>query len=280
MGQPADANNAHWWIDRSGQVAAFAVLGTASAAWVLMLALPTMRMAGMTHSPTAVGAMGSNMSGVSGPVWTLAEAATFLGGWALMMAAMMLPSATPMIALFNTVSRSRAGGEAPVRTMAFAFPYVALWALTGVPVYLASVLFGGLARNEPAIHSAAPYAVGAVLLIAGGYQFSPLKQLCLSKCNNPIGFLAHHWQPGNTGAARMGGRHASYCLGCCTMLMIVLVTAGSMGLVWVLLIAAAVLAEKIAPPRFPTRAFTGIVLAAIGMLVFIDPSIATWMHNT
>ena len=271
MGRPADAGVSGWLIDRFGKVAAAAVLGMAALAWLVMYARP------MTHVPILIDShnvMRASMSDMAGAHWLPADAVKFLSGWFLMMAAMMLPSATPMISLFSTVSRIRTPGRARVRTVAFVGSYLALWTVTGVPVYVASVSLSALARAHPDVHRAAPYAISAVLIAAGAYQFSRTKQLCLTKCNNPIGFLAHHWHPHTSGAIQMGTRHAVYCIGCCAMLMAVLVTAGSMGLRWALLVAGAVLIERLTPPHIHARALIGAILFTVGALVLVEASVA------
>ena len=159
------------------------------------------------------------------------------------MAAMMLPSATPMIALYSTVARRRDPGAAAGRTTAFAVPYAAVWALSGIVVYALSVAIEALVQSHRSAHDAAPYAVAGTLLAAGAYQFTPLKRMCLANCRNPLNFLSRTWGPGLAGAAPIGFAHAAHCFGCCALLMVVLVAAGAMGLAWVLLIAAAVARE-------------------------------------
>ena len=271
MGRPADPGISGWSIDRSAKVAAVAVLGTAAFAWLEIFARP------MEHAPSLISSHDvtrASMSAMAGTHLLPADAVKFLSGWLLMMTAMMLPSATPMISLFSTVSRIRTPGRVLVRTVAFVGSYLTLWSMTGVPVYVARVLLSAFAVAHPDVHRAAPYATSAVLIAAGAYQFSRTKQLCLTKCSNPVGFLAHHWQPHTFGAIQMGTRHAVYCMGCCALLMAVLVTAGSMGLRWALLVAAAVLIEKLTPPHIHARALTGAILFAIGALVLVKASVA------
>lgn len=274
MGRPAERR---WWVDRSGQVAAGAVLVAAAVAWTLMLSRPAMSMPGMDTSGSGMSAHSSSMT--STPMgmnsgWTIATAGTFIAAWALMMAAMMLPSATPMIALFATLARSRDSRTAGTRITAFVFPYVALWGLTGIPVYAVAVWLNKLRSSHESVSDASPYLVAGVLLAAGAYQFSHLKGVCLTNCRNPVGFLVHRWHQGASGALRMGALHATYCVGCCALLMVVLVAAGSMGLLWVLLVAVAVLAEKVAPTRVPVAAITGLALLALGGAAAASPAMS------
>src|SRR5262249_13921171 len=173
---------------------------------------------------------------------TVLDGLLYVGAWATMMAAMMLPSASPMIGLYAATQRNSAGlvGEA-MPVVLFTLMYLALWASTGVPIYLVSVALGAITSD------ALSYGIAGVLVVSGLFQLSPLKRVCLRRGRSPIGFLLGHWRPGWRGGLAMGWAHAVYCLGCCWALMVVLVAAGAMGLRWVLLIAAVVAAEKLLP---------------------------------
>ncbi|MDE3133175.1 MAG: DUF2182 domain-containing protein [Acidobacteriota bacterium] len=279
MAAPGEVPASRWWIDRSGRTVAYVVLIVAAAAWVVMLELPGAMMPGMggaatgMAAPAPVAAMHS-MMGNSGAGFSLAGMAVFTAAWTVMMAAMMLPSATPMIALCGTVARRRGPDRSVRAVVAFALSYVVLWALTGIPVYAAALGIDALERSHRWAAGLAPYTVAATLLAAGAYQFSALKRTCLANCRNPLSFLAAHWRPGLTGAARAGLLHARSCLGCCAPLMVVLVAAGGMGLAWVLLIAAAVALEKLASGWRSPSALTGLGLLGVGSSLVIDPGLA------
>jgi predicted metal-binding membrane protein len=198
----------------------------------------------------------------------LADGARYVAAWTVMMAAMMLPSALPMIALHAATLRA-----APPRARArgvteFALVYVALWAATGVPMYLATVALTDLPSAVVA------HGVAGVLVAAGLFQLSPLKRVCLRACRSPVGFLLGHWRPGRWGSLALGWAHAVYCLGCCWALMVVLVAAGAMGLAWVLLIAAVVAAEKLAPGGEWIARLTGAALVLAGVTVAAFPALA------
>jgi predicted metal-binding membrane protein len=124
------------------------------------------------------------------------------------------------------------------------------------------------------------YTTAGVLIAAGIFQLSPLKQVCLRHCRSPLGFLLGHWRAGWRGAVSMGWAHALYCLGCCWALMVVLVVAGAMGLPWVLLIASVVAAEKILPRGEWVARTTGVGLALLGVAVVVHPSLATALRVT
>lgn len=285
MAPLADAP-ARLWVDRSGRTVAYALLGVALAAWLTMLTFPGVRMPGMSgamseRAPTVMAAASHRMvmgaTAVEGWSWT--DLIAFTGSWALMMAAMMLPSATPMIALYSTVARRRGARAVAVWTAMFVAPYVALWALSGVPVYGATLWINTLTGSHRWAHQAAPYAVAATLLTAGAYQFSPLKRRCLANCRNPLSFLAAHWRSGAAGAARIGLLHALDCVGCCALLMVVLVAAGAMGLAWVLLIAGAVTLEKLASRWRASPAFVGLALVLLGTVIALHPSLAGHLRS-
>jgi predicted metal-binding membrane protein len=200
----------------------------------------------------------------------LVDLVGFVVSWAVMMAAMMLPSALPMIALYGAIRRNATGSVAKgVPVALFSLVYLVLWAATGVPVYLAGVLLSGLPTES------VPYAVAVVLVAAGAYQWSPLKHICLRACRSPLGFLLGHWRAGRRGSVALGWAHATYCLGCCWALMVVLVAAGAMGLAWVLLIAAVVAAEKLLPAGEWTARATGAALVLLGIAVAIRPDLVT-----
>jgi len=124
-----------------------------------------------------------------------------------------------------------------------------------------------------------PYAIAAVLIGAGAYQFTAAKRVCLRQCRTPLMFLANRWRPGLTGAISVGFAHAGYCVGCCWALMVVLVAAGSMGLPWVLLIAVVVLVEKVVPRGEWTARLGGGLLIALGIVVAVHPALAATLRS-
>jgi predicted metal-binding membrane protein len=247
--------------ERSTVITYAALLGVTAAAWLAMLRVPMgdQDMAGMEMAMTP----------------TVADGLTFVLAWAIMMAAMMLPSAMPMIGLYAAMQRDASNATARTAAVsAFTAVYVMVWALTGVPIYVASVALMGVAASTLA------YTTAGVLIAAGIFQLSPLKQVCLRHCRSPLGFLLGHWRAGWRGAVSMGWAHALYCLGCCWALMVVLVVAGAMGLPWVLLIASVVAAEKILPRGEWVARTTGVGLALLGVAVVVHPSLATALRVT
>jgi predicted metal-binding membrane protein len=205
---------------------------------------------------------------------TIADATAYVGGWAVMMTAMMLPSAAPMIALYAATQRNeRRAGVRALAVGAFAVAYLVLWAATGLPAYFASLGLMALSRTTLA------YVIAVVLVVAGVFQWTPLKRVCLRHCRSPIGFLLGHFRPGLRGALAMGIAHAWYCVGCCWALMGVLVVAGAMGLPWVLLIACIVAAEKLLPGGERLARATGVLLVTLGVVMAIRPELAMMLRG-
>jgi predicted metal-binding membrane protein len=200
---------------------------------------------------------------------TVVDGLVYVASWTVMMAAMMLPSALPMIALYAATQQSTGGQARKILPVAlFTLVYLGVWAATGVPMYFASAL---LAASDAVVLG---YGIAAVLVVAGIFQVSPLKQMCLRHCRSPVGFFLGHWRAGWRGSLGMGWAHATYCLGCCWALMVVLVVAGAMGLAWVLLISAAVAAEKLLPGGTWIARGVGVALVLLGLAVAIRPDVA------
>jgi predicted metal-binding membrane protein len=164
--------------------------------------------------------------------------------WAVMMAAMMLPAAMPMVSVFGTLNKSR--GEAS-RTIAFVAGYLALWTAFAAAATAAQWTLQTNGLLSPMIVSMSPALSAALLVIAGAFQFTPLKHACLRACRSPLGFLLTDWRDGLWGAARMGARHGLYCLGCCWALMALLFVGGAMNLLWIAALTLLVAMEKLAP---------------------------------
>lgn len=245
----------------------------AGLSWVLVVHQAS-EMPGMSMEASGMVMAESPSSGI------FAEATAYLLAWGVMMAAMMLPSATPMITLYGTVHRKRTQDRnAGVPVALFTLVYLVVWLAFGIPVYLLGVALEGAASASPAVAHLLPYALAIVLLAAGIYQLSPLKRVCLQACRSPIGFLMGHWQSGYFGTLKMGLAHAAYCVGCCWSLMVVLVAAGAMALHWVLLITALVFVEKLFPHGEWTARAIGAALIVIGTVVILQPDVAAMLHG-
>jgi predicted metal-binding membrane protein len=212
------------------------------------------------------GAMGVEMSDAN---FTLGGLGIFLAVWTVMMGAMMLPSAAPMILTF-AAAQARRDRNVAVPTWMFVAGYSLVWGYAGVVVFVfvhaGKDLVDRLAWPES--DAWASLAFGVTLTIAGLYQFTPLKRLCLRHCRSPLAFVRRHWRDGWEGAVEMGCRHGLYCLGCCWALFSVMVAAaGMMHFVWMLLMTLVVFAEKVLPhgPRISVAVALGLI--ALGLLV-------------
>jgi predicted metal-binding membrane protein len=190
--------------------------------------------------------------------------------WAVMMIGMMLPSAAPTTLLFATVLRKSDPQNAPVaRTYAFAGGYLLVWTAFSVAATLLQWVLARTALLSPmmAITSS---TLGALILIAAGvYQWTPLKQSCLTRCRAPADFISRHWRSGVTGALRMGARHGTYCVGCCWVLMLLLFFGGVMSLTWIAAITVFVLLEKLAPRGVQGGRLSGVLLLLAGFAVLL-----------
>lgn len=206
----------------------------------------------------------------------LAGAAGFTGAWVVMMAAMMLPSAAPLVLLYRAAG---VGGRA-ANTVPLVAGYLLAWAGFGALVYAAQQALGAVALSSLTLGDARPYAVAGILAIAGVYQFTPLKQACLRQCRSPLDFLMHRWRGAGVFAAfRLGVEHGVYCVGCCWGLMAVLVIAGAMSLLWVVLIALIVFMEKLMPFGERGAQLTGAGLGLVAVLVAAHPELSTLLRG-
>src|SRR6266851_10057875 len=185
--------------------------------------------------------------------------------WTVMMVAMMVPSAAPMVLAFLTVNQRRqAAGRPFVPVAIFLFGYLAVWT-----AFSAVATFAEWGLHQAAMLSTTMTATstalnGGLLIAAGVFQWTPLKRACLKGCRSPLSFLMSEWRDGAAGAFVMGLRHGTYCLGCCWVLMALLFVAGVMNLLWVAVIALFVMAEKISAKGELLARVTGIGLIIAG----------------
>lgn len=210
---------------------------------------------------------------MSGGPWTLDHALVMLAMWIAMMAAMMLPSAAPMILLYATVARARrARGERGGSAGIFAAGYAAVWIGFSIAAVALQFALERAALLSPMMETTSMALAGAVLIAAGIYQWLPLKQACLRRCRSPLDFMVLHWREGARGAFRMGAAHGAYCVGCCWMLMLLLFVGGIMNLAWIAGLALFVLVEKLVPAGNWIGRIAGGVLVAWGIAVLLAPA--------
>ena len=224
----------------------------------------------LVHLKLAMAMAGMNMPGmvmVDTQEWGTTTVLLLFMMWAVMMVAMMVPSATPMILAFLTVNQSRSNANRPLApTGIFLLGYLAVWTaysavatLAQWGLHQATLLSTTMAATSAALN-------GGLLIAAGVFQLTPLKRTCLNGCRSPLSFLMSEWRNGGVGAFVMGLRYGAYCLGCCWILMALLFVAGVMNLFWVAAIALLVMAEKILPRGEILSHVAGIALVAAGVV--------------
>jgi predicted metal-binding membrane protein len=203
---------------------------------------------------------------------TAASAVTLLLAflmWTIMMAGMMLPSASPMMLFFAAIARkNRDRGVLPA-TWLFAGGYLLVWMAFSFGATALQVLFEEMQLASSMMVATSKWLSSAILIGAGLYQWSSLKGQCLTQCRSPIHFITGHWQPGRLGALRMGMTHGLYCVGCCWAIMLLLFVGGVMNLLWVAGIAGFVLLEKLVPAGRLVGRITGIGLIGSGAFLLI-----------
>lgn len=242
--------------------------------WVGLAGLALGAWGYLLHLSRTMGAADTDMTGMAGMAgmgavaapWTPADVAFTAAMWATMMAGMMLPAAAPVILLFAGVNRRRReqGGVA-VPTAVFLLGYLVVWSAFSGGAALAQWGLHTAALLSPLMATTSPVLGGALLIAAGVYQLTPLKEVCLASCRSPLGWLMTEWREGVGGAFRMGLGHGAYCLGCCGILMGLLFVTGVMNLLWVAVIAAFVLVEKVAPAGVLVGRVAGVALIAVGL---------------
>ena len=243
----------------AGRRHAAALLAVALAAWAFVAWLALV--ADPMTQPLARLAMPMSTA------WRPATVAAVFMMWSVMMAAMMLPSALPMALVFARLSPR--GGRAPF--LAFVGAYLLVWAGFSVVATLLHWALQSAGLVSPMSMRAVPVLSGGLLVAAGLYQMTPLKNACLSRCRAPVQFLMSEWRAGTWGALVMGLRHGLFCVGCCWALMAVLFAVGIMNLPAVVALALAVGIEKLVPRGDWIARGIGIVLILAGLFVLGSP---------
>jgi predicted metal-binding membrane protein len=210
------------------------------------------------------------MRGMDQGAWTgLGTLGWFLGIWVVMMAAMMLPSVAPTVALYSRMTRQRS----PLSPLLFAAGYLVTWAGAGLVAFTLAATVSRFSGDALAWDRAGRWVAGATLVVAAGYELSPLKNVCLGRCRSPLGFLLGAWRDGRRGALEMGVKHGAWCVGCCWALMASLFALGVMSVAWMALVAGLIAVEKILPWRRAATYGTAVVPLALGTLLFTAPEV-------
>jgi predicted metal-binding membrane protein len=200
--------------------------------------------------------------------WTaLGGLGWFLGVWVVMMAAMMFPSVSPTVALYARVMKQRS----PVAPWLFAAGYLLTWTVAGLVAYAVGGAATAILGDALSWERAGREIAGITLLVAAGYELTPLKDVCLGKCRSPLGSLLGSWRDGPSGALQMGVKNGAWCVGCCWALMASLFALGVMSISWMAFVAAVIAVEKTLPWRRVVTYGTAVVLLALGVLVLVAP---------
>lgn len=199
----------------------------------------------------------------AGPGTDLGSLGWYLGIWVTMMAAMMIPSAAPTVLMF---ARTRD----QVQTWVFVVGYLLAWAAYGLAAYAVYRVIRAESPSFLAWDEQGPWVAGGALAVAGLYQLTPLKSACLRHCRSPLHFLLRG-RPGTLGALVMGVEHGSICIGCCIGLMLALFALGVMSLVWMAVVAVAILIEKALPGGESFARVLAVMLVALGIWVAASP---------
>jgi predicted metal-binding membrane protein len=232
---------------RLGLVAALLVVAAGGWAWTV-------------HTMRGMGA---------GPWTSLGSFGWFLATWTVMMAAMMLPSVAPTIALYTKVTKE----SSPLSPWLFAAGYLVTWSAAGVVAYAVGLASAALLGDALAWDHGGRLLAGATLLLAAAYELTPLKDVCLAKCRSPLGSFLGSWRAGPWGAVRMGTRNGLWCVGCCWALMASLFALGVMSVTWMAVVAGIVAVEKTLSSRRRPTYLTALVLCVLGVLLLVAPEV-------
>lgn len=246
-------------IRRDRAMAAAGLAAVVILAWLYLFRMPD-RMQGMEMMP------GMSMAEHAGPVDFLLTVVM----WAVMMVAMMVPTAAPMILTFATINRRRGESGGPVvPTAVFVGGYLVIWFAFSLGAAALQSALQAAALLSAATMTVTPFVGAALLIVAGVYQVTPLKRACLARCQSPLGFILSEWRESARGAFVMGIRHGAFCVGCCWALMALLFVAGVMNLLWVATIAAFVFLEKLVPSERLVSWTAGAALVGWGAWLLV-----------
>jgi predicted metal-binding membrane protein len=206
------------------------------------------------------------------------SAVLFLAVWVAMMVATMFPAVAPMVLMFARISASRrTAGRAFLPTWLFVAGYVIVWTALGAVAYVGALGAQHLARHLDAVDRNAARIGGGLIVLAGVYQFSRLKDRCLTECRSPMAFVMQHWRDGRVGAVRMGIRHGWECAGCCWALMAMMFPLGMMNIAALAGVTGFIYAEKALPNGHALRYAAGVALVGFGLAVLVHPALLPGM---
>ena len=250
-------------LRRDRAIVGAALLAIAVVAWLYLFHL----------SATMSGVDMADMPGMAMPRahdWGAVDVVLLFVMWVVMMTAMMVPAAAPMVLTFAVVQRKRREQDrAAVPTVVFLLGYAAVWTAFAAAAALAQWRLHEADLLSATMASTSTRLGGALLLVAGVFQWTPLKQACLTKCRSPLSFVMTEWREGRAGAFVMGVRHGAYCVACCWALMALLFVAGVMNLLWIAGLAILVLVERVLPGGVGVSRVVGVLLLVAGVVVLV-----------
>ena len=255
-------------MDRVQKAVVISLITTSAIAWFASIDSPDMMVAMTTYNPLSI--------------------SLFTASWTAGMAAMMFPAITPMVLMYNrlvinrknnrdrqssvTIQEEKEGETISstlpsLRVILFVGSYLLVWALTGIVLLLgwSAVMNSTIMTTGNTVFI--QYLYGSLLIIAGAYQFTPLKRICIGYCESPMSFFMRRWRDGASGAFKMGVYHGIYCLGCCWAYFLLMVALGWMNLLWMGLFAGIIFGEKIWSRGIWVARTAGVGLAITGVLV-------------
>ena len=238
------------FLSRDSLIVGVALAAAAILAWAWLASRP---MAGMEPEPFSAAYLV--------PAYTM---------WAIMMVAMMIPSAAPMILLHSTIDKAPSARARTAHTLLFAFAYLLVWAaFSAAAAFAQAILVASNVVSAMSLSLGNRTMAAGLLIVAAAYELTAIKQACLDKCQSPLMFMLKHYRPGAAGALRLGLVPGLYCLGCCWVLMLLLFVGGVMNLAWVALLGIVVLGQKFAPPSWHAHRFVAGGLLASAVLLLI-----------
>ena len=223
----------------------------------------------LTMSVDMYGSMRGASAWAMTPTWDLPHLLLLFAMWVVMMTAMMLPGAVPMLMLYIAVVRRSNEAALARQTYALASGYLVVWALFSADAAVVQRVLTDTTLVSPMMALADIRVAAAMLILAGAYQFTPLKRDCLNACRSPIALFTTYWRPGSAGAFSMGIRHGFYCLGCCWALMLLLFVGGVMNAFVIGGLTVFVLIEKVTPLGRTASKIGGVVLALLGLWLLL-----------
>ncbi len=248
-------------LRRDRAIVTVGLVGVAALGWAYLL---------YVASDMSDMSMSADIAMPSTETWGVVDLALLFVMWVVMMLAMMVPAASPLILMVASINRKRRERDDPlVPTGLFLAGYLLVWTAYSAVATGAQWGLHTTALLSPAMVGTSPVLGGILLLTAGIFQFTSLKQACLSHCRSPVAFVLGHWREGRGGALRMGMEHGLFCVGCCWVLMALLFVAGVMNLLWVAVISLFVLAEKVLAKGELVGRLGGAALLTAGVAVLI-----------